>query len=71
MAQAKDGGCKTVFKFGCLGCLALLFFLAVVTAIVFGIAWNRVRNEEVKTKELTKVLTVPEATGIEALALFP
>ena len=64
MPQTK-GGCRTGFKFGCLGCLALLFFLAVVTAIVFGIAWNRVRNEEVKTKELTKVLTVPEATGIE------
>ncbi len=64
MSQTK-GGCRTGFKFGCLGCLALLFLLIVITAIVFGVAWNQVRNEEVKTKELTKVLTAPEAAGVE------
>jgi len=65
MAQAKGGGCKTAFKFGCLGCLAFLILLTLITAIVFGIAWNRVRNEEVETTELTQALTVPEAAGVE------
>jgi hypothetical protein len=65
MAQAKDGGCKTVFKFGCLGCLALLLLLIAITGIVFGIAWNQVQKEEVETTELTQVLTVPEAAGVE------
>jgi len=64
MAQTKSG-CKTGFKFGCLGCLALLFFLIVITAIVFGIAWNQVRNEEVETKKLVQVLAAPEPVGIE------
>jgi hypothetical protein len=64
MAQAK-GGCRTGFKFGCFGCLAVVFLLIVITAIVFGIAWNQVRNEEIEKKELTQILTVPEAIGIE------
>jgi len=65
MAQAKGGGCKTAFKFGCLGCLALLLLLIAITAIVFGVAWNQVQKEEVETTELTQVLTVPEAAGVE------
>jgi len=68
MAQ-KQSGCRTAFKFGCLGCLAFVFFLIVVTAIVFGVAWNRVRNEEVKTKELVQVLAASEPVGIEDEAL--
>jgi len=64
MAQAK-GGCSTGFKFGCFGCLAFLVLLTVITAIVFGIAWNQVRSEEVETRELVQVLTVPEPVGIE------
>jgi hypothetical protein len=64
MAQAK-GGCRTGFKFGCFGCLAFLFLLTLITAIVFGIAWNRVRNEVVEEHTLTKVLTTPEQVGIE------
>lgn len=69
MAQAKGSGCKTVFKFGCLGCLAVLFLLTLITAIVFGIAWNQVRNEEVETTSLTRPLAVPEAIDIEDGAL--
>jgi hypothetical protein len=65
MAQAKGGGCRTGFKFGCFGCLAVIFLLTLITAIIFGIAWNQVRIEEVETTELTKVLTVPEPVGIE------
>jgi len=65
MAQAKGGGCKTAFKFGCLGCLALLLLLIAITAIVFGIAWNQVQKEEVETTELTQVLAVPEAAGVD------
>ena len=68
MAQ-KQSGCRTAFKFGCLGCLAFVFFLIVVSSIVFGIAWNRVRNEEVKTKELVQVLAAPEPVDIEDQAL--
>ena len=64
MAQ-KKGGCKTAFKFGCLGCLAVLFLLTVITAIVFGVVWNQVRNEVVEKQELTKILTVPSPVGIE------
>ncbi len=64
MAQKKDG-CKTAFKFGCLGCLAFIFLLIVITAIVFGIAWNQVRKEEVKTQELVQILAAPEPVGIE------
>ena len=64
MAQAQ-GGCRTAFKFGCFGCLAVLVLLTVVTAIVFGVAWNQVRNEEVETQELTQVLAVPERLGVE------
>lgn len=65
MAQSKGGGCGTAFKFGCFGCLAVFFLLTLITAIVFGIAWNQVRNEEVEKRELTKVLVAPEPTGIE------
>ena len=65
MAQANRGGCKTVFKFGCLGCLAFLLLLIAITAIVFGIAWNQVRNEEVEEQELIRVLAGPEPIGIE------
>jgi hypothetical protein len=43
--------------------------LTVITAIVFGIAWNQVRNEEVETKSLTRTLTVPEPMEIEDGAL--
>jgi len=64
MAQKKDG-CKTAFKFGCLGCLAFLLLLTAITAIVFGIAWNQVRKEEVKTQELVQILAAPEPVGIE------
>ena len=64
MAQKKSG-CRTAFKFGCLGCLAFLLLLIAITAIVFGIAWNQVRNEEVETKELVQVLAAPEPIGIE------
>ena len=64
MSQEK-GGCRTGLKFGCFGCLALVFLLVVITAIVFGVAWNQVRNEVVEKQELTKVLPVPEPVGIE------
>jgi len=64
MAQAQSG-CKTGFKFGCFGCLAVLFLLTLITAIVFGIAWNQVRNEQVETQELSQVLAVAEPVGIE------
>jgi hypothetical protein len=64
MAQAQSG-CKTGFKFGCFGCLAVLVLLIVATAIVFGIAWNQVRNEEVERAELTQVLTAPEVPSID------
>jgi hypothetical protein len=64
MAQSK-GGCRTGFKFGCLGCLAFLFLLTLITEVVFGIVWNQVRNEEVKTEELIQVLAAPEPVGIE------
>ena len=64
MAQTKSG-CKTGFKFGCLGCLAFLLLLIAITAIVFGIAWNQVRKEVVEEQKLTKVLAAPEPVGIE------
>ena len=64
MAQA-PGGCKTIFKFGCLGCLAFLLLMIAITAIVFGIAWNQVQKEEVETTELTQLLTVPETVSGE------
>jgi len=65
MAQTRGGGCQTAFKFGCLGCLAFLLFLIAITAIVFGVAWNRVRNEKVDEQKLTRVLIAPEHVGIE------
>jgi hypothetical protein len=64
MAQTK-GGCKTGFKFGCFGCLALVFLLTLIAAIVFGVAWNQARNEDIERAELTQVLTVPEVPVIE------
>jgi hypothetical protein len=64
MAQTR-GGWKTVFKFGCLGCLAVLVFLTLMVAIVFGIAWNKVRNEEVERAELTRNLAAPESPIFE------
>jgi hypothetical protein len=59
MAQTR-GGWKTAFKVGCIGCLAVLFFVILVLAIVFGIAWNQVRNEEIERTELTRDLTAQE-----------
>lgn len=64
MAQ-KKGGCRTGFKFGCLGCLAFVLFLIAITAIVFGIAWNQVRKEVVEEQKLVRVLAPPEPVGIE------
>ena len=65
MAQAHGGGCKTIFKFGCFGCLAVVLLLVILSAIVFGIVWNQVRNEEIETVEVTQVLTLPDTVGIE------
>jgi hypothetical protein len=39
--------------------------IILIAAIVFGVAWNEVRNEDVQTTELTKVFTVPESPVIE------
>jgi hypothetical protein len=64
MAQ-NQSGCRTAFKFGCLGCLAFLLLLTAITAIVFGIAWNQVRNEVVEEQKLSKVLATSEPVGIE------
>lgn len=64
MAQAQGSGCKTISKFGCIGCLAFVLLLIILSAIVFGIVWNQVRNEEIETVEVTHVLTMPEGTGI-------
>ena len=64
MAQAKSG-CRTAFKFGCLGCLAFLILLTLIAAIVFGIAWNLVRNEVVEEQKLTRVFAAAEPIGIE------
>ena len=64
MAQ-KTSGCRTGFKFGCLGCLAFLLLLIAITAVVFGIAWNQVRSEVVEEQKLTKVLAAPEPIGFE------
>ena len=64
MAQ-KQGGCGTAFKFGCFGCLVVLVLLIVIAAIVFGIAWNEVRSEEIERAELTQLLTVSEVPAIE------
>jgi len=64
MAQAKSG-CRTAFKFGCLGCLAFLILLTLISAIIFGIAWNQVRKEVVEEQKLTKVLAAAEPVGIE------
>jgi hypothetical protein len=54
-----QGGCRTPFKFGCLGCLAIFFLLILLAAVVFGIAWNQVRNEEIERAELTRNLAAP------------
>ena len=64
MAQNR-GGCKTVFRFGCFGCFALLLLAIVLSAIVFGIAWKEVRSEDVEDRQLTRVLTAPEPAAIE------
>ena len=55
MAQ-QQGGCKTLLKFGCFGCLGLLMLLLVIAAVVYGIAWSAVRNEQVEKRELTQIL---------------
>jgi hypothetical protein len=65
MAHVQGGGCRTGFKFGCFGCLAVLFLLVVITAIILGVAWNQVRNEEIERTELTQPLTAPGALAIE------
>lgn len=64
MAQ-KKGGCRTGFKLGCVGCLAVLLLLIIIAAVVFGVAWNQVRKEEIETQELTQVLAEPELLGTE------
>jgi hypothetical protein len=63
--MAQGSGCKTGFKVGCFGCLAFVFLLVILGAVVFGIAWNQVRTEEVAKEELTRVLTAPEVPAIE------
>ena len=64
MAQAKGGGCKTSFKFGCLGCLAFVLFLIAITAVVFGIAWNQVRNEVVEEQDLIQLQSRANQPGL-------
>jgi hypothetical protein len=59
------GGCRTGFKFGCFGCLTVLVLLIIIAAVVFGVAWNQVRKEEIETQELTQMLAETELIGTE------
>jgi hypothetical protein len=63
--MAQGSGCTSGFKVGCFGCLAFVLLLVILAAVVFGIAWNQVRTEEVTNEKLTRILTVPEAPAIE------
>jgi len=58
-------GCRKTLKFGCLGCFGLLFFLLVISAIVFGVASFQARNAVIEEQKLTQTLSYPEAALIE------
>lgn len=68
MAQ-HSSGCKTFFKFGCIGCLGLLVLILMISAVVYGIAWSAVRNEQVEKKELIRELEFFEAVTGDDLPL--
>jgi hypothetical protein len=55
MATA-TGGCRKWLLFGCLGCLALVVQLIMISSIVFGVAWYRAKNEEVEKRQLSPTL---------------
>lgn len=49
-------GCRKWLFFGCLGCLALLVQLTIISSILFGVAWYRAKNESVEKRQLTPAL---------------
>lgn len=65
----QQGGCRTLFKFGCIGCLGLLVLLLMISVVVYGIAWSAVRNEQVEKKELIQELEFFEAVAGDDLPL--
>ncbi len=65
----QQSGCKTLFKFGCIGCLGLLILMLLVAAVVYGIAWSAVRNEQIEERNLTQDIDFFEPVGSEDLPL--
>jgi hypothetical protein len=63
------GGCRKWLLFGCLGCLALLVQLTIVSSILFGVAWYRAKNEHVEKSQLTPTLPSFDAERWRAEAL--
>jgi hypothetical protein len=58
-----NGGCKRLFTIGCVGCLAVVALLVLVSAITFGIAWYQAQGVEVSHQELSRDLTAPEVAA--------
>ncbi len=62
MAQ-QGGGCRKLLVIGCLVALGLLVLVLIAAAVLFGMAWSQVREEQVEQRELRHELT-PAAAAI-------
>ena len=63
MARERKG-CRNLAILGCMGCLGLVVVVLVGCAIVLGMAWSEVRNEQFERQELQQAVGLPEAPAI-------
>jgi hypothetical protein len=56
----KRKGCRNLAILGCIGCLGLMVVVLVGCAIILGMAWSEVRNEQFERQELQQTIVLPE-----------
>lgn len=59
MARERKG-CRNLAILGCMGCLGLVVVVLVICAIILGMAWSEVRNEQFERQELQQAVALPE-----------
>ena len=69
MARERKG-CRNLAILGCVGCLGLIVVVLVGVAIVLGMAWSEVRDEQIERRQ--QQVAIRPATGVcRALSLEP
>jgi hypothetical protein len=63
MARERKG-CRNLAILGCMGCGGLIIVVLVGCAIILGMAWSEVRNEQFERRELQQAVALPEPPEI-------